>query len=328
MTESYLYPEEKEEIIKKFEGYKINITNDYWLYKPHAGTYGSGIHFLKNFESLNLSSTRSFILNKYIKNTLVINKKKFDMRAYLLVTGVDPLKMYFYHDGYLRLATENYDLNISKINRKYIHITNTFLNEKHRFYKLSQGLNDTNGSDWSFYLFEQYCKNNSINFNDIKNQIKDIMIKIFIPHAIYLSKQLKQKNLNDKNFFQIFGLDFMVDINHKVYFLEMNYHPSIYYEHKTKEYIFNHLIVDTLNLVGVVPYAHDSTNLPFDKDIYKYENNIDEAVDDALCEFGRPRGKYELIFPTKENVNKYKKYIEEVSEANKLLWEKIMKDEY
>ena len=37
-----------------------------------------------------------------------INEHKFDMRIYVLVTGITPLKIYVYREGLTRLAAENY----------------------------------------------------------------------------------------------------------------------------------------------------------------------------------------------------------------------------
>ena len=42
---------------------------------------------------------------------MLIRNKKFDMRAYVLVTGMNPLKIYFYKDGYLKIPVKNFTLD-------------------------------------------------------------------------------------------------------------------------------------------------------------------------------------------------------------------------
>ena len=73
-----------------------------------------------------------------------------------------------------------------------------------------------------------------------------------------------------------------------------------------------------------MPFAHDDTQEPMDKDIYKYDNITEEIVDVCLCEFTRPRGVYELIYPLKDNINKYKEYYEKILPESELLWNKLL----
>ena len=51
--------------------------------------------------------------------------------------------------------------------------------------------------------------------------------------------------------------------------------------------------------------------------------NEDDLINDAFCEFSRPKGDYELIFPLKENIDKYKKFFKDKNEINELFWKKL-----
>ncbi len=81
------------------------------------------------------------------------------------------------------------------------------------------------------------------------------------------------------------------------------------------------LFLDTLNLIGITPYSRKSGKPLFNELIFT--NEIDNNINNALCELERPRGDYELIFPTKETINVYKKYFKYNTEENIKFWQII-----
>ena len=48
-------------------------------------------------------------VQSYIKTPALINKLKFDLRVYVLVTSVDPLRIYIYREGLTRSVTQSLD---------------------------------------------------------------------------------------------------------------------------------------------------------------------------------------------------------------------------
>ena len=60
------------------------------------------------------------IYGRYIPNPLLLNGKKFDVRAYMLIACTNPYIVLF-HNGYLRLSCENYDPESRDIST---HLTN------------------------------------------------------------------------------------------------------------------------------------------------------------------------------------------------------------
>ncbi len=68
----------------------------------------------------------------------MIDGHKFDFRIYVLITSVvDPLTIFLYDDGLVRLASEKYQLNLQKMGGNsaqdhYMHLTNYSLNKKNQ----------------------------------------------------------------------------------------------------------------------------------------------------------------------------------------------------
>lgn len=66
---------------------------------------------------------RTLLVQSYIKNPLLINKRKFDIRVYgMLVCQYGNLRGYFFEDGYLRTSSKEFTLD--NFTNKYIHLTN------------------------------------------------------------------------------------------------------------------------------------------------------------------------------------------------------------
>ena len=119
--------------------------------------------------------------------------------------------------------------------------------------------------------------------------------------------------------FQLFTFDFLIDDNLKAYLIDIDKNPRLDSTHLVPIYLYDHIFSDILNIVGIIPYDHSNIN-----NNISYKNEIEENVEEAICEFDRTRGMFELIFPLKKFVNKYEKYFgNDICEENKILWKNI-----
>lgn len=106
-----------------------------WLLKPAENTFGgSGIHIFRKIEELEplisqidkeppTVSGKKYIIQKYIANPLLIQGRKFDIRAFLLLTSFNgKFKCYWYPEGYIRTSSEEFDL--ADVSNLAAHLTN------------------------------------------------------------------------------------------------------------------------------------------------------------------------------------------------------------
>ncbi|ORX42264.1 TTL-domain-containing protein [Piromyces finnis] len=314
MPETYIFKSLKEYNVK-FKDYHISKDN-LWLVKPRYLYGGKGIYFLKNINEVKKGN----IITKYISNPLLINNRKFDIRLYLLVTGHNPLKIYIFDEGLVRLSSEEYNLDINDLDNRFKHLTNTSINKKNRKNKkLTMSI-----AEAKKYIEEFY----KIKFSNIWEGIKDIAIKTIISmNNIEIEKE-KKYTLNSNNLFELYGMDIMVDSNFKTWLIEMNCNPSLsYFQAEEHNKIIKYKLVhDLFNIIGLVPYSH-ITGKALEKECY-YDNSIEEAVDQSICEFLRPLGGFEQIFPTKENIKYYMKFFKTITPNNQALWDKIDKEKF
>ncbi len=53
-----------------------------------------------------MSPDEHLVAQKYIADPFLLDGLKFDLRIYVLLAGVRPLRIFMYNEGLVRLATE------------------------------------------------------------------------------------------------------------------------------------------------------------------------------------------------------------------------------
>jgi len=126
-------------------------------------------------------------VSEYIASPLLLNGYKFDMRIYVVVTCINPLRMYIYEEGLARFATCKYDNGSGGGQKgKFMHLTNYSINKKNAAFMHSKNeINDGEGSKWSLTALKKLMRNLGIDDKTIWKSIEDIVIKTVIaaePH--------------------------------------------------------------------------------------------------------------------------------------------------
>ena len=319
MMETYSYPEDKDIINKKFINYSFEKSSkdNLWLIKPKLGKFGKSISILKNISEIK----NDFLITKYLYNPHLIKEYKYDLRIHGLVTGIKPLKLYLYNEGLVRVATELYDRNNQT--NEFSFITNLYLNIKNmKKFVYPKNINNIEDSIlWNLEAFEKYCLRNGLNYNKMIEDIGDIFIKFIFSVRKKIIEDIEALKLKSSNFYHLIGFDILFDENLKPYLLEANRMCGLRDDNDAEKYYTHNMIVDTINIVGIRIINRKNNSL---YNAIEYEDEIAESVDDSMCEFDRPRGGYKLIFPLKNNIEKYKKfYLNDIPQEDQQLWKKL-----
>ena len=160
--------------------------------------------------------TRQLQMQRYISNPPLINGRKFDFRSYILIASTNPLIVY-QHDGYLTLSIDKYDPNSKD---RSVHLTNTHVSSE-----ASKERNEeiTLLENPYTLLQDELLKTGRISDpNWIDNYLRPQIMKIMI----HVSQMTKHKFVKRSNWFQMLGMDFMLDENLKVWFIEGNTTPG------------------------------------------------------------------------------------------------------
>lgn len=148
IPETYILPDEFAEFYNAFQSKeKSKDEHNMWIIKPQQSSQGKGIFMIDDMSEVPL--TEPLVISKYIENPLLINGLKFDLRLYVLVTSVDPLRIYIYNEGLVRFASEAYNINSLKSN-VYSHLTNYSINKKNESFIQNKNINERDfGNKWS-----------------------------------------------------------------------------------------------------------------------------------------------------------------------------------
>ena len=321
MPETYIYPEDKDIIGKKFNNYLLNL-NDLWLVKPPDKANGDGLSILTSLKDIKY---KQYLITKYITNINLINGKKYDLRIYVLLAGIKPLRIYLYEEGLVRISTAEYKLDLNSIKNKFMHFTNTNVNRKNKIFSSPKHQNDKTANTWNLFMYKKFLKTLNIEWKTIRDKIEDIIIKAIISVYEGLSEKNGNDNLNDQSFFNMLGIDIMITDDFIPKLIEINFCPQMHYYNLVDKPIKSNFFVDTLNLIGITPYSR-KTNIPLYMN-FQFKDDIEEKVNNAYCELSRPRGDFKLIFPKLDNINKYKIFFDNISKEDEKFW-KIIKSRH
>ena len=100
-----------------------------FIVKPDGGSRGRGIFLTRRWEDIE-QIDGPCVAQRYVRDPLLIDGKKFDLRLYVLVTSCSPLRAYLFRDGLVRCATENYVRPTSQnLSDRFMHLTNYSINK-------------------------------------------------------------------------------------------------------------------------------------------------------------------------------------------------------
>ena len=326
MPISYLLPNEisflKDEMSKE---------NQLFIIKPVASSQGRGIFLTDNINDI--PSGYNMIASKYILNPFLINKKKFDLRIYVFVTSIVPLKIYRYEEGLTRFASDDYN---EDINDRCSHLTNYAVNKNNKNYKKNSDpeKNDFNSNKWNLKGFKEYLEQHNIKSKDIFKKIDDIIIKTIIACESPLQKAMEKYSTSYNNIcFELFGFDILLDSFLTPWLMEVNLSPNLHYDAPIDLKIKGEMVSEIFDIMRIVPYDLRNENY-YNPSKYNIINKVINSIKELkkmkigkeykemiwdCYEESKRLIHFQRIFPC-ENYMNYRKFFDEEREINIILY--------
>ncbi|XP_033102981.1 tubulin polyglutamylase TTLL5-like isoform X2 [Anneissia japonica] len=246
-----------------------------WIVKPVASSRGRGIFLLNHPQHLPLDE--NLVVSRYLKNPLLIDGFKFDLRLYVAITSYDPLRLYLYEEGLARFATVQYEHNNKTIRNTMMHLTNYSVNKKSNDYvKCNDPDIEDYGNKWSLGALFRYLKKQGRDVRGLLAKIEEVIAKCIICAELPVATACKMFMPYRGNCFELHGFDILVDENLKPWILEVNLSPSLACDAPLDLKIKSNLMSDLFSLTGFM--AHD----PMTRKIQQSKRNQELAASSVL----------------------------------------------
>ncbi|XP_068246086.1 tubulin polyglutamylase TTLL5-like isoform X2 [Palaemon carinicauda] len=234
-----------------------------WIVKPVASSQGKGIYLINQVDQVPADETS--LVCRYIDTPLLVDGYKCDLRLYVAVTSLDPLVVYLYEEGLVRLATVKYQHGKNLWN-PCIHLTNYSVNKFHSNYVQNEDPEvDDQGNKWSLSAFLRHLKSQGIDTGAMMRSIEDVIIKSLLAASYQMNTATNMFVPHHRNCFELYGFDILVDNQLKPWVLEVNLSPSLNIDQPLDLKIKSAMLADLFSLVGTQvanPYTAKASSRP------------------------------------------------------------------
>lgn len=195
------------------------------------------------------------IVQEYIEKPFLMEGYKFDLRIYILVTSCDPLKIFLYHDGLVRMGTEKYiPPNESNLTQLYMHLTNYSVNKHNERFERNE--TEDKGSKRSIKWFTEFLQANQHDVTKFWSDISELVVKTLIvaePHVLHAYRMCRpgQPPGSESVCFEVLGFDILLDRKLKPWLLEINRAPSFGTDQKIDYDVKRGVLLNALKLLNI-----------------------------------------------------------------------------
>lgn len=216
-----------------------STSHNVWIVKPAGMSRGRGIRIFNDLTQLldyvDVANHKEcqWVAQKYIENPLLICKRKFDIRQWVLVTGWDPLTIWYHSDCYLRFSSEEYSM--ADLSDQYVHLTNNSI-QKHSdkftdVYATEDGAMQVEGNMWHSDALKAFLATKTGTSASWDAQLHPRMKAIVIQSLECVQDRVHHR----RNTCELYGYDFMIDAELNPWLIEVNSSPACDYSTPTAQ---------------------------------------------------------------------------------------------
>lgn len=243
MPQTYILPQDIRRLKRLWPRFADRNTK--WIIKPPASARGTGIKVVSQWKQI--PKRKAVIAQKYVDRPLLINGSKFDLRLYLLVTSINPLRAYMHTDGLARFASVKYSTDDKTLSDRYMHLTNYSINKLSENYTSNEDADSCSGHKWTLKTLWKYFQGQGINTDGLWAALRNLVLRTVLTGE-HVINQMSKVNVSSKyNTFELFGIDVILDSELKPWLLEVNISPSLHSSSPLDLHVKSPLVTALLN---------------------------------------------------------------------------------
>ncbi|XP_055858265.1 tubulin monoglutamylase TTLL4 isoform X2 [Episyrphus balteatus] len=243
MPKTYVIPADLNLLRKSWPKYAQR--NVKWIIKPPASARGTGIRVVNRWAQI--PKRKPLIVQRYIERPLLINGSKFDLRLYVLVTSINPLRVYMYHNGLARFASVKYSAKADTLNERCMHLTNYSINKLSSNYSKNEDVNACHGHKWTIKSLWAYLSNRGIRTDRLWDALRNLVMRTILAGEHSINTMIKLNVESKYSCFELFGFDVLLDAELVPWLLEVNISPSLHSELPLDAHVKAPLVQGVLN---------------------------------------------------------------------------------
>lgn len=248
IPKTYILPQDSKLLRSAWEKCSNGPGKGQWIVKPPAAARGTGIKVVHKWGQI--PKKRPLIVQKYIAQPYLINGSKFDLRLYVLMTSIHPLRIYLYDDGLVRFASVKYSDDVECLSDRFMHLTNYSINKLSNQYCANEDASSCQGHKWTLKTLWTYLAKEGVNVKALRKNLTDLIIKTIISGESNINI-LSRNNLPSRYCsYELFGIDVLLDQALKPWLLEVNISPSLHSASPLDLAVKGPLVKELFNIAG------------------------------------------------------------------------------
>ena len=217
-----------------------------WILKPKNAARGKGVRVIRDVAGVPMEE--SWMVQEYLPKPHTMHQRKYVLRLYVLVAGIEPLRVYLYQQGFAKLASAPYDIN--DIDNLYSQLTNPDINALNTDADVPVEFVDLD-------RYRQWLRDSGHDDEVLFERIRDLVTLTVIAAVEPMRRRTAEYGADPRGCYELLGIDCLIDDELNPWILECNLSPSLGVcagpesGGRIEEQVKADLVADMVSLVGL-----------------------------------------------------------------------------